>query len=46
MQGNTRLRIAYAEAITQTLWMKGIITTEEKIKINKMNREKLEKDSC
>lgn len=46
MQGNTRLRIAYAEAITQTMWMKGIITTEEKNKINKMNREKLAKGSC
>ena len=46
MQGNTRLQIAYAEAITQTLWMKGIITTEEKIKINKMNTEKLTKGNC
>jgi len=46
MQGNTRVRIAYAEAITQMLWLKGLITIEEKNQINKRNREKLEKGNC
>lgn len=46
MQGNTRMRIAYAEAITQMLWIKGLITTAERNQINKKTGEALENGNC
>lgn len=41
-----RMQIAYAEAITQMLWMKGLITTKERNQINKKTGEKLGKGNC
>ena len=46
MQGNKRMQIAYAEDITQMLWMKGLITTKERNQINKKTGEKLGKGNC
>ncbi len=46
MQGNKRVQLAYAEAITQMLWMKGLITTKERDQINKKTDEVLEKGNC
>lgn len=46
MQGNKRMQLAYAEAITQMLWMKGLITTAERNRINQKTGEKLGKGNC
>ena len=46
MQGNKRIQLAYAEAITQMLWMKGLITAKERDQINKKTGEALAKGNC
>jgi hypothetical protein len=37
MEQNREVRIAYANAVVDKLWMKGLITDEERIKIKKLN---------
>ena len=39
MDDRTKLRIAMAEAIMQAMWVKGLITVEERDLINQKNRE-------
>ena len=36
-----RAKIALAEAIMQAMWVKGLITIEERDEINKKNRESI-----
>ena len=39
-------KIALAEAIAKTLWLKGLITGKERDKINEQTRRRLEKEDC
>lgn len=41
MDDKTKVKIAFAEAITQTMWIKGLITTEQRDQINENNKKKL-----
>ena len=37
---------AYAAAIVQTLWLKGLITTQERDRIQQKTQEKLKSGNC
>ena len=41
MSETVRAKIALAEAIMQAMWVKGLITIEERDEINKRNRESI-----
>lgn len=41
MNETVRAKIALAEAIMQAMWVKGLITIEERDEINKKNRESI-----
>jgi hypothetical protein len=42
VKDKTKVRIAFAQAVIQTLWMKGLITKAEYDKMNKNCRSSLE----
>lgn len=42
VKDKTKVRIAFAQAVIQTLWMKGLITKAEYDKMNKSCRASLE----
>lgn len=42
----TKAKIALAEAIAQALWIKGLISIEERDRINKQSREVLQGAKC
>lgn len=46
MSDRTKAKIAFAEAIMQTLWVKGLISTKERDQIIKKTGEKLRKSDC
>lgn len=46
MSDKTRTRIAFAEAIVQMLWIKGLITTKERDQIAHKTGEKLHCSKC
>ena len=46
MSDRTKVKVAFAEAIMQTLWIKGMITTKERDQITKKTGEKLRKSNC
>lgn len=46
MSDRTKVKIAYAEAIAQTMWIKGLISTKERDAIAKKSREKLRGGNC
>lgn len=37
---------AYASAIVQTLWLKGMITTKERDRMQQLTKEKLQRGKC
>ena len=39
-------KIALAEAIAKTLWLKGLITGKERDKINEHTRKRLQNGNC
>lgn len=39
-------KIALAEAIAKTLWLKGLITSKEREKIDEHTRKRLQKENC
>ena len=45
MSDRTKAKVAFAEAITQTLWVKGLITAKEREQITKKACEKLLKSA-
>ncbi len=46
MNDKIKVKIALAEAITKQLWVKGLITQEQREKINKSSQKTLEKADC
>lgn len=46
MGDRTKAKVAFAEAITQALWIKGLITAKERDQIAKKTGEKLRKSNC
>lgn len=46
MSDRTKAKVAFAKAITQTLWIKGLITAKERDQIAKKTGEKLQKSNC
>jgi len=46
MSDRTKAKVAFAEAVMQTLWVKGLITTKERDQIAKKISEKLQKSNC
>jgi hypothetical protein len=46
MSDRTKVKIAFAEAIMQTLWVKGLITAKERDQIVKKTGEKLQQSNC
>ena len=46
MRDRTKAQVAFAEAITQTLWIKGLITAKERDQIAKKTGDKLRKSNC
>lgn len=46
MSDRTKAKVAFAEAIMQTLWIKGLITAKERDQIVKKIGEKLQKSNC
>ncbi len=46
MSDRTKTKIAFAEAITQTLWVRGLITAQERDRIARNAGEKLRRGKC
>lgn len=46
MSEKTKAKVALAEAIAQTMWIKGLITREERDRINAHSRKKLQSANC
>ena len=46
MSETVRAKIALAEAIMQAMWVKGLITIEERDEINQKNRESIIAANC
>lgn len=46
MKNQKKARIAFAQAIIQSMWVKGLITTAERNKIALKTEEKLQKNNC
>ena len=46
MSDRTKAKVAFAEAIMQTLWIKGLITAKERDQIAKKTGDKLRKNNC
>ena len=46
MNNQKKARIAFAQAIIQSMWVKGLITTAERNKIALKTEEKLQKNNC
>lgn len=46
MSDRTKIKVAFAEAIAQTMWVKGLITAKERDSISKKACEKLRKGNC
>ena len=45
MSDRTKAKVAFAEAIMQTLWIRGLITAKERDQIAKKTGEKLQKSN-
>ncbi len=46
MSDKTKVKIALAEAITKQLWVKGLITQQQREKIDKNSQKTLAKADC
>lgn len=46
MSDRTKVKVAFAEAILQTMWVKGLITAKERDQITKKTGEKIRKNNC
>ena len=46
MSDRTKAKVAFAEAIMQTLWIKGLITAKERDQIFKKTGDKLRESNC
>ncbi len=46
MRNRTEKRIAFAEAVTQTLWIRGLITVKERDQIAKEAGDRLRRGKC
>lgn len=46
MSDRTKVKVAFAEAVLQTLWIKGLITAKERDQIAHITGEKLRKSNC
>ena len=46
MNDRTKVKIAFAEAIMQTLWIKGLINAKERDQMTQKTGEKLRKNNC
>ena len=46
MSDKTKVKIALAEAITNQLWVKGLITQQQREQIDKYSRNKLINANC
>ena len=46
MSDKTKMKIALAEAITKQLWVKGLITMQQREEIDRISQEKLAKAEC
>jgi hypothetical protein len=46
MKNREKAKIAFAQSITQTLWLKGMITLQERDKMLRFSEEKLRKSNC
>ena len=46
MSDRTKAKVAFAEAIMQTLWIKGLITAKERDQIVKKTGDKLRESNC
>ncbi|MBR4870106.1 MAG: hypothetical protein IKU12_04935 [Oscillospiraceae bacterium] len=46
MSDRTKAKVAFAEAVLQTLWIKGMITAKERDQIAQKTGEKLRKSNC
>lgn len=46
MKDKSKARIAFAEAVTQALWLKGLITLKERDQMNQNTAKKLVKSNC
>lgn len=46
MSDKTKVKIALAEAITKQLWVKGLITQQQREKIDKHSQKTLAKPNC
>lgn len=46
MQDRTKVKVAFAEAVLQTMWINGLITTKERDLIAQRTAQKLQRMSC
>ena len=46
MSDRTKAKVAFAEAVLQTLWIKGMITAKERDQITKETGNKLRESNC
>lgn len=46
MQDRTKVKVAFVEAVLQTMWIKGMITAEERDRITQRTAAHLQKSNC
>ena len=46
MEKKTKVKIAFADAVITSMWLKGLITTQERDQMQQKCDEKLRKTNC
>jgi len=46
MNDRTKVKVAFAEAVLQTMWINGLITAKERDQIAQRTAQKLQRMSC
>lgn len=46
MKDKTKVKIAFAEAVTQMLWLKGMLTLQERDQMNQNAAARLQNGKC
>jgi len=46
MNDKTKVKVAFAEAVLQTMWIKGLITAKERDQITQRTAQKLQQVNC
>ena len=46
MEKKTKVKIAFADAVITSMWLKGLITAQERDQMQQKCNEKLQKSNC